>query len=364
MKALLKITKPTLILDEAKCKANIEHMALKAKKHKVNFRPHFKTHQSLEIGRWFKSFGVTKIAVSSLSMADYFSEEWNDITVAFPTNILEIDTINSLAKRIVLNLTIENIESIVFLEKHLKHSVNVFLQIDVGYHRTGIDPEKKEIIDSILDQIEKNKYLNFKGFLAHSGHTYLCNSKDSIEAIHAESLKVMSELKATYAVAYPDLINSLGDTPSCSVSENFSGVDEIRPGNFVFYDLMQHYIGSNSIEEIGVVMACPIVAIHHDRSEIVVYGGGVHLSKDRLIEGDTTVYGKIVKKTENGWGDLIPDAFVKSLSQEHGIIFMPKNHLVNYRIGDCLMIIPIHSCMSANLMTNYMTLDGIYINRF
>ena len=40
----------------------------------------------------------------------------------------------------------------------------------------------------------------------------------------------------------------------------------------------------------------------------------------------TEYYGKIVKKKKNGWGDLIPGIYVKSLSQEHGI-FPVLNHL-------------------------------------
>ena len=117
----MKITKPTLLLDEYKCKKNIQNMFSRAQLHQVDLRPHFKTHQSLEIGQWFKEVGVNKITVSSLEMAIYFAEEWNDITVAFPVNILEIDTINALAEKIKLNLLIESKETILFLNKHLKH---------------------------------------------------------------------------------------------------------------------------------------------------------------------------------------------------------------------------------------------------
>ena len=359
----MTITKPTLIIDQKKCKQNIEQMVAKAKKHGLLFRPHFKTHQSLDIGHWFKDFGVTKITVSSLTMASYFSKDWDDITVAFPTNILEIDTINTLAKKITLSLSIENEESVLFLSKHLKHNVNVFLKTDVGYHRTGLNPIDTNTIDTILDIINNNPLLHFVGFLGHSGHTYNCKTKACIKKIHAQSLQVMVFLKKMYAQSYPNLITSLGDTPSCSVSKDFSGIDEIRPGNFVFYDLTQNQIGANSIAQIAVAMASPIVAIHNERSEIVVYCGGVHLSKDRLIDGGKTIFSKISKKTKTGWGDLISNAYVKSLSQEHGVISMPKDEIVNYNIGDVLMILPVHSCMAANLMESYMTIDGHRISK-
>lgn len=357
------ITKPTLFLDKTKCRENINNMFSKAKKHNLELRPHFKTHQSLEIGSWFKEIGVNKITVSSVSMAEYFSNEWNDITIAFPTNILEIESINKLAQKITLNLSIENEESILFLNENLKFKINIFLKIDVGYHRTGIAPINFNLIDTILKTINNNSLINFVGFLGHAGHTYKCRSKKDIIEVHRKSLDIMNNLKLNYITQYPNLIISLGDTPSCSVAEIFTGVNEIRPGNFVFYDLTQNQIGSNLISQIAVALACPIVAIHPIRSEIVVYGGGVHLSKDRLEDKEGLVFGKVVKRIENGWGDVIPDTYVKSLSQEHGIISVPKNEISNYKIGDYLMILPVHSCMTANLMKSYITFDGQQMSR-
>lgn len=46
-------------------------MNSKANTHKAGFRPHFKTHQSLEIGSGFKETGIKKITVSSFTMAYY-----------------------------------------------------------------------------------------------------------------------------------------------------------------------------------------------------------------------------------------------------------------------------------------------------
>ena len=362
-KQRIMITKPTLFIDKKKCKENINNMFSKAKTNNLELRPHFKTHQSLEIGAWFKKVGVNKITVSSVSMAEYFSTQWNDITIAFPTNVLEIEPINKLAKKITLNLSIENEESISFLSKHLKYKINVFLKIDVGYHRTGIDPTNFNLINTILYKIDTNPLMSFIGFLGHAGHTYQCRTHDAIREIHAKSLSIMAKLKDVYIAKYPNLIISLGDTPSCSVADNFSGVDEIRPGNFVFYDLTQNLIGSNSISQIAVALACPIVALHKDRSEIVVYGGGVHLSKDRLNDKEGLIFGRVAEKTKNGWGNLIPNTYVKSLSQEHGIISVPIDDIDNYKIGDYLMILPVHSCLTGNLMKSYTTLDGQEIFR-
>ena len=352
------ITKPTLLLDKNKCKKNIQKMFHKAQQHNVILRPHFKTHQSLEIGQWFKNIGVTKITVSSLEMAEYFAEQWDDITIAFPVNILEINTINSLAEKITLNLLIESQETADFLNMNLKHCVNYLIKINIGNNRTGLVYSDAESIENILESTKDSVHLNFKGFLGHAGQTYNCKGETEIMEAHQKSKQKLLRLKDVFKTRFRDLILSYGDTPSCSIAKDFNGLDEIRPGNYVFYDVMQQQIGACSIDDIAVAMACPIVAIHKDRNDIVIYGGGIHFSKDSIKENDKTIYGKVIRKKENGWGNLIPNMFVRALSQEHGILKVPSTEIDNYKIGDTLIILPVHSCMTANLMKSYLTTEN------
>ena len=224
------ITKPTLLLDELKCKQNIKHMFVRSQQHNVTLRPHFKTHQSVEIGRWFREVGVNKITVSSLDMASYFATEWNDITVAFPVNILEIETINQLAERLTLNILIESEDSLAFLQEHLQHPVKFYIKINIGNDRAGLLHYDHAGIDRLLDLAEQSNKLQFIGFLGHAGQTYKCRGKAEILSTHREAKIKLVTLKDQYKERYPHIIASYGDTPSCSVSENFEGLDEIRPG--------------------------------------------------------------------------------------------------------------------------------------
>ncbi len=350
------ITKPSLLLDENICRKNIETMCLKAQAAGIDFRPHFKTHQSLEIGSWFKEFGVDKITVSSLTMAEYFSADWQDITVAFPVNILEIETINRLAKTIQLNVLLESAESAHLLKAKLKYTVGFFIKIDVGAHRTGLDPADTDTIDRILTETGNCDQLKFKGFLTHAGHTYKCSNSAEILDIHQKSLEILTALKQQYIDKYSDIIVSIGDTPSCSILNDFTGADELRPGNFVFFDFTQYYIGACKINQIAVAMACPIVAIHAQRNKIVIYGGGVHFSKEQLSTPDRGIsYGVAVERLDSGWGDIIPGMHLKSLSQEHGIVSVPDSKIGEYKIGDHLLILPVHSCMTADTMRVYVS---------
>ena len=358
------IVRPTLLLDKEKCQQNIERMVNKASSLKLGFRPHFKTHQSAEIGEWFRHFGIDKITVSSVQMAKYFARHgWNDITIAFPVNILEIDEINILAEKIKLNLLIENKEALSYLEKFLRFQVGIFIKIDTGYNRTGIQASKINQVDVLLAKLRESSFMKFQGFLSHTGHAYHAQSRHEIFNHHFDALLKMRALKNRYKRDWPGLKISLGDTPTSSICENFEGVDEIRPGNFVFYDLMQHKLGSCTIDNIAVRVACPVVSTHSSRNEVVIYGGAVHLSKEQITNTDgKPLYGRVIVKKE-GKEILLDDKnYVSSLSQEHGIIKVPQKDFGYYKVGELIEIIPVHSCLTADLLGNYLCSDGNIIS--
>jgi len=89
----------------------------------------------------------------------------------------------------------------------------------------------------------------------------------------------------------------------------------------------------------------------------VIYGGGIHFSKDRIEDQGKTIFGIVAQNDANGWNDPIPNMYVKALSQEHGVVVVPQTEINNYSIGDLIYVLPIHSCMTADLMKRYKTLD-------
>lgn len=335
-------------------------MSRKAKDLHLIFRPHFKTHQSAEIGEWFREAGVRCITVSSLTMANYFADAgWDDITIAFSVNIPEIPEINELAGRIKLNVLIENTEGLQALQKKITWHTGVFIKIDTGSNRTGIEANRTPLIDQLLEGIQKSPLLQFKGFLSHTGHTYLANSTHDVFSRHFDALLKMKALKARYQSDWPELIISLGDTPSCSICDNFDGVDEIRPGNFVFYDLMQHKLGVCQLSDIAVRMVCPVISVHPSRNEVVIYGGAIHFAKDSIVNLDgKLLYGRIVVN-ENETKILLDEKnYLHALSQEHGILKVNPRELHFFKPGELVEIIPVHSCLTANLMKEYLTTEG------
>lgn len=354
----LKIAKPTFLVNEIICRKNIHEMAEKARKSCIDFRPHFKTHQSAEIGSWYRDEGIDKITVSSVSMAEYFSNHgWSDITIAFPYNPLESIQIERLAKKIKLNIQIESKESLDHLNKNVQEKVTYFIKIDVGTGRTGIPESRFSEIPNLCNS--ENKKHTFKGFLFHAGHSYKSLNKNDAQIIYDESI-IIAE-KAT-SVAGKKVFLSYGDTPTCSLLNSFKGIDEIRPGNFAFYDYMQFKFGSCRLEDIAVCLVCPVVAIHEDRNEAIIYGGSVHFSKDSVgySEGQ---FGLVVDLYKNEWKPT-PVGSLKKLSQEHGTVVGTKQYISSLKIGDLIYVLPVHSCLTANLQQSYLTLSGKVISKF
>ena len=359
MKVLRKISRPALLLDSGKCRANIRNMAEKATLLKLHFRPHFKTHQSAAVGEWFREEGIKSITVSSVAMAEYFARcGWNDISIAFPVNLREVESINQLAKNIRLNLLLDSCEVAEQLQKELKAGVGIYIEVDTGSKRSGIPSANLTAFEILVEKLQKLSNLHFKGFLTHAGHIYRAQNRQEVLQIHHQSKEQMLRLKNHFSSCSP--VISIGDTPSCSIAGDFEGVDEIRPGNFVFFDLTQAGIGSCTPENIALALACPVVANYPSRKEIILYGGAIHLSKDSLknSNGEAT-YGRLALPDENGWQILPDENSVISLSQEHGIARVHDKRLAKVTPGDLIAVIPVHSCLTAHQMKEYLNSEGV-----
>ena len=339
---------PHLLIHKKRCLANLERMSTKARSLNLDFRPHFKTHQSADVGSWYRDFGVNKITVSSFDMARYFSGQgWKDILVAFPFPADGRSILDELSSRIRISILLDHPDALVYLEG-LSDTVNFYIDIDTGYGRSGIPAENPDAVEALLNAAGKNPRLNFQGFYCHAGHSYKAANQQEIETLHAKAMSDLSDLKQVFASHGSLAI--YGDTPSCSTRESFSGIDCLSPGNFIYYDLMQVALGACTAEQVAVALKCPVCGIYPERGEIMIHGGGVHFSKEQLnIEG-RIVYGQLLRSIPGGWDIPEQTIYLHSLSQEHGILKAGAELMEQIRMGDRLLFLPVHSCLAANLM--------------
>lgn len=351
------ITSTTVLIDSFRAKRNIRRMQDKAINAGVNLRPHFKTHQSVDIGRWFRDAGTHSIAVSSLKMGQMFEQAgWRDIMLAIPVNPREQAALNRLAGDCSLTLTIEHEDALATIQR-LSHDIRVVIEIDAGYGRTGIDWQQKERISRLANAALALPQVKQVGLLLHAGNSYQSSGDSAIAEVHQQSLQRLAAVRASMAPPAADqLFISAGDTPTCSRMDEFPGVDEIRPGNYVFYDLQQQHIGACDWDDIALALACPVIARYPERGEVVVHAGAVHFSKDFLLSParyqGSPCYGQVMQMSAHGWhGNPMKDTYVRGLSQEHGKVAMPAERIAQTQLGDLLVIVPAHSCLTMAAMT-------------
>ncbi len=355
----IPIEKPTLLLDKTKTIRNIERMVARAQAGGVAFRPHFKTHQSAGIGEWFRERGVSRITTSSVDMAVYFAAAgWQDILVAFPVNVRQSKAINKLAHEVNLHLVVESVATAVTLNNFLGADVHVWLKVDTGSGRTGIHWQNDELLADVGYTVADAPRLKLAGLLTHAGHTYRATSTEQIVAVYEETAVRLNQTRDYLHTEGHNLLVSVGDTPACSLVENFGRVDEIRPGNFVFYDLVQQRLGACLPDDIAVGVACPVVAKHEADHRVILYGGAVHLSSDHMMINGERVYGRVARLTKDGWGQMLYGSKLVSLSQEHGILQTDPKTFDSLDVGDVLVVLPVHSCLTVDLYGRYTTLSG------
>lgn len=334
-------------------------MADKARKNGLTFKPHMKTHQSAEIGKWFKDLDVTAITVSSVKMARYFADHsWDDITIAFPCNIRQIDEINNLASDVSLTLILSNIQTAEFLREQLSARTKIYIELDAGSSRTGLQVSDLTKIKKLISTLVDSSNLHWIGFYSHPGHSYSARSKKEIREVHKSVTEQIHQLRVNLEPEFGSFEVCIGDTPCCSVADDFDSIDAISPGNFVFYDLMQVQIGSCEVQDIATALACPIVDIYPSRNEIAIYGGAIHFSKESLQTNNFTHFGQPAATNKKGWEIYDSETYLKSLSQEHGIIKCSDKIINDFSVGDTIDIIPVHSCLTAHLIGEYLFSGG------
>jgi D-serine deaminase-like pyridoxal phosphate-dependent protein len=360
MSSLDWIDQPALIVDEKIARKNIQRMQERAARNHVEFRPHFKTHQSAEVGEWFRQAGVNRITVSSVEMAEYFARHnWNDITIAFSVNIRQMKRIQELARNIHLGVLVENRETIESLAVLKDCALDIWVKVDVGNNRTGLVWSEPKSILELCRRIQDHPQFKLSGLLTHSGHTYKAGSASEVCRIFREGVTRLNLLRdEVSSKGISGLQISVGDTPGCTLCEDWSGANEVRPGNFVFYDAQQFTAGVCKFEDIAAAVACPVVAKHESRHEVILYGGAIHLSKDFQGIDEKKSYGLPCLGEGDRWGQPIPNAVVKGLSQEHGVVRIPGSEFDKVKVGDLLFVIPAHSCLTVQVLRKYYTLEG------
>jgi D-serine deaminase-like pyridoxal phosphate-dependent protein len=326
---------PYLRLDEGILQDNIEAMAATARRVGAALRPHAKTHKCPQVAELQLAAGAIGLTVATIGEAEVFADAgFDDLFIAYPlwVDADAADRLRALARggaRLAVGCdSLEAGRNLVGLP------VEVLVELDSGHHRTGVSPQEAGSLAAALAGLG----LALRGAFTFPGHSYSPGGRERAAVDEATALEVAAAAMA--AAGAPARVLSCGSTPSVEYARE--GVDELRPGVYVFGDAQQVELGTIAFEQVALTVAATVVS--HAGGRVVCDAGSKALGADRAAWA--TGFGRVLDE---------PDARIVALSEHHATIEWPG---ALPALGSTILVVPNHVCNAVNLAERYVLATG------
>lgn len=333
---------PCLLLELDVMERNIRDMAAFAAAHRVNLRPHVKTHKIAELALQQIENGAVGVAAATVAEAEVMADAGvQDICVA---NEIVTETkarrLLSISGRARVSCAVDSVAGARVLSGVFAGSgatLPVLIDVDTGLHRCGVPPGEPTL--RLCEELHDLTGLSVQGIMTHAGHAYRAGTPEEVAQIGGEEGRLMVETAALLREhGHSAETVSVGSTPTVKHSGKVEGVTEIRPGNYIVNDANQVALGVTAFSECAATVLTTVISTPAgDRA--IVDAGSKTLSSDRGAHGGgLQSYGALPGR----------DLSVYGLSEEHGFVRVGRGESV--RVGEKIRIIPAHACQVFNLM--------------
>ena len=359
--SLLDLETPHILLDQDRLQANIQLIQNIANARGINVRPHIKTHKCLELARQQIDAGAVGITSSKVNEALVFINDGiRSVTVAYPLVVAsKLDRLIAAAKAhdVDLRLIVDSpagVDAIAQVAGRHQKQISIFVKIDVGLHRCGLSEDDPGVIE-LTQKILQEPALNFVGLLSHAGHVYGAKDGDAARQIAQEECQIMNRARKkleSNGIKVSEV--SIGSTPTILANDNYDGITEIRPGNYVFMDRTPLRLDLIGLDQIAFSVLATVVSQNSDY--FIIDTGSKTLSSDQGAHGIAGMEGFGLAYPVDRFEDKNYEMGVAKLSEEHGFV---ERKDFDLPVGSTIRLIPNHSCVVANLLDTYTVLkDG------
>ena len=365
---------PCLLIERRRLDANLEQMQARATANRVTLRPHTKTHKNIAIARHQRGVGAQGLTVAKVGEAEVFVEAgFDDVRLAYAVVGRDRhDRITALLDRARVSFCVDSVEaarqaSAIYAARNTQ--ADVLVEIDAGYGRCGLRWDDADL-PAFAREVAALPGLNLVGILTHEGNAYHGpregETKDAaLRRVMTETRDRMLEVaarlhRAGVPGATPASFEiSIGSTPSMTVFENREHqgfqITEIRPGNYVFHDIIQVDLGVVTLSACALTVLATVISKHRDRA-----------GRERLfLDAGKKVFTSDTTSLSEGYGCILynaaamvphPHARLTGLSEEHGWVQVRGG--ATYSIGDRVRVVPNHVCVVVNTQDTVYLVDG------
>jgi D-serine deaminase-like pyridoxal phosphate-dependent protein len=357
---LTQLRTPCVLIDRARMERNLDGMQSAASRHGLRLRPHAKTHKSIELAKRQIAGGAVGICCAKLGEAEVFADAGiADVRLPYPLNPVNAERVIDLLDRTRLSFIVDHMDVARGWSDVMRREgreVDVLVKVDVGFHRCGIDPERKNAAEFVA-RVAALPGLRFRGLLSHAGHAYGATSEEQLRSIAEEEVRILASLADGVRARGVDVDEiSVGATPPIRFSIAQTGITEIRPGNYIYFDRTQVALGAATWDDCALTVLARVVSKPAD-DRIVLDSGSKTLTND-LARGCTPSpgYGAALRAI-SGVQSADESLLIERLSEEHATLraLDASNPL---EPGDLVRIVPNHSCVVSNLVDSAWLMDG------
>ncbi len=361
---------PSFVIEKAKLVKNIERAKARAAALGVQWRPHLKTHKSIDIARLQMTSPEGPGTVSTLAEARYFAEHGvTDLIYAVgiaPQKLAEVAAIRretGCDLKIILD-SVEAARLVSAFCREQREALPVLLEIDVDGHRSGLLPESPDVLLT-AQALTDGAFL--KGVLTHAGDSYECKTQEAIvAAAEAERAGIVKAADALRKAGFAVDIVSVGSSPTLMRAVSEEGVTEIRAGVCAFFDLFMTNVGICTVDDIAGSVLTTVIGRKTDRRRVITDSGFLAMSRDRGTQRQQKdwQYGLVCDDEGRPLAD--GSLLLTGTNQEHGIITLPENSSLDqsdFPIGRRLRVLPNHACPTCAPYAHLLVVeDGVIVD--
>ncbi|MCC6627384.1 MAG: alanine racemase [Chloroflexi bacterium] len=362
MERVADLDTPSVLVDLDALDRNIAAMAAVAERAGIALRPHMKTHQSPDIARRQLAAGAVGLACAKVSEAEAMADAGIlDLFVCFPiVTAVKAWRLAALARRpgVTLSAIADSPTGVAALSAAFApeaRPLEVLVKVDTGLGRVGVAPGEPAL--ALARAVAAAPGLRFGGVCAHEGGAYSVTDPTERAAVTRAAVeRLIATAHLIEAAGLPCPRVSVGSTPGAVAAAGVAGVTELRPGNYVFYDAMQVWLGVATVDDCALRVLATVVS-HGARERAVIDAGSKVFSADRGVHGAATAasHGIVLGQ---------PAVTLAGLSEEHGWLRLDPAG-PDLAIGQQLEIVPVHSCPVANLATELVVVRrGVVLDRW